>query len=467
MHFIYKINEDQQNVTITDIVDCPKSLEIPHSIIHTDNREYCVSSVFIIGGTGSDNGLVCESITFASGITKIKIVRNTTIKELTLPETITELIPRSFEGCENLERVFLPSKLVKIGYFSFKGCKNLEEIIIPDSVQEIGLSTFAGCVSLKKVILSNNLTKLGATTFAKCRSLSEVVIPQSLECINDGTFRGCINLSKVTLHENLKFKPSSFTGCSSLKSLGGSYLIEDGVLYNHDKTEMYTWLGMPQKTPSNIVAPSTVRVLGDGFRNCSGILSIDLSRTQIQEIQNNTFNRCLELTRVILPETIKTIGNCAFEGCSSLDYVYLPNSLEEFGTECFKGSAIREISIPSLIKEIPEQAFAECQSLKYVHIPLDLKTISNSAFWGCTSIENVRIPKGFEYNINKIFTQSDKITFEYLRPFIPRYFSEKRTGAYTHGKMSPCPYCGSRDVQTFCDGTAECASCGGEYTYWR
>lgn len=37
--------------------------------------------------------------------------------------------------------------------------------------------------------------------------------------------------------------------------------------------------------------------------------------------------------------------------------------------------------------------------------------------------------------------------------------------AYTHGRMRPCPYCGSDDIRTYADGTAECDSCGKEYRY--
>lgn len=36
---------------------------------------------------------------------------------------------------------------------------------------------------------------------------------------------------------------------------------------------------------------------------------------------------------------------------------------------------------------------------------------------------------------------------------------------YTHGRMRPCPYCGSDDIRTYADGTAECDSCGKEYRY--
>lgn len=37
--------------------------------------------------------------------------------------------------------------------------------------------------------------------------------------------------------------------------------------------------------------------------------------------------------------------------------------------------------------------------------------------------------------------------------------------AYTNGKWTPCPYCGSKYVTTFMDGTAQCDDCKREYRY--
>ena len=39
--------------------------------------------------------------------------------------------------------------------------------------------------------------------------------------------------------------------------------------------------------------------------------------------------------------------------------------------------------------------------------------------------------------------------------------------AYTNGRWSPCPYCGSDRISTFMDGTAQCDNCKREFTYMR
>ncbi len=37
--------------------------------------------------------------------------------------------------------------------------------------------------------------------------------------------------------------------------------------------------------------------------------------------------------------------------------------------------------------------------------------------------------------------------------------------AFTNGKWSPCPYCGSKRISTFMDGTAQCDDCKREFRY--
>lgn len=334
MEFLYEIDEETKKVTITGIKDCPCNLTIPSTIIHTDNNEYVIESVRIKCRKG-DSGLICESITFASTITTIQIFKNKTIKEIILPNNFAKITKYAFIFCEKLEKVVFPDKLEIIDDGAFYKCKSLKEVIIPDSVKKIGSAAFSGCVSLTKVILSNSLTELGDGAFEGCSSLRNISTPNTLERIDNCAFKDCVMLSDVQMHDNQTFTPTSFIGCVSLKSLGEGFVIENGVLFNKEKTEMYTWLGAQGQSEVDFVAPSTVKMLGNGFSKCRGIRSIDLSSTNISEVYDDSFAECYDLQKVFLPEGIKKIGERAFSGCTLLESINLPNSIEELHVACF------------------------------------------------------------------------------------------------------------------------------------
>ena len=80
---------------------------------------------------------------------------------------------------------------------------------------------------------------------------------------------------------------------------------------------------------------------------------------------------CTELTCVILPNTIESIGQIAFQDCRKLTSINLPSSLKEIGMNAFFRTGLTEISIPSSVRSIGAWAF-HCYSLEKVFIP-DLK----------------------------------------------------------------------------------------------
>ena len=57
----------------------------------------------------------------------------------------------AFEDCTSLKSITIPNSVTAIGWGAFKGCTSLKSVTIPDSVTSIGDSAFEGCDSLKEV----------------------------------------------------------------------------------------------------------------------------------------------------------------------------------------------------------------------------------------------------------------------------------------------------------------------------
>ncbi len=76
---------------------------------------------------------------------------NETVKEVTLPDSMTEIPQSFFTGCKNLEKVNFGKNVKKIGMYAFNNCSSIAELNIPVSVEEIVYGAFYGATSLKKI----------------------------------------------------------------------------------------------------------------------------------------------------------------------------------------------------------------------------------------------------------------------------------------------------------------------------
>lgn len=445
MDFIYEIIPDKKEVKLTGIDgECPKELHIP-PYIEINNEEVKVTHVHFGSPlakfyTKYGNGVTCEIIHIPETVKHISLGYNKHLKEVFLPNSMTKMGNSCFTYCENLKTVHLPKNLEAIGWNTFKGCRSVEEIFLPSTLQKIGFGCFMNCSSLVKITIPNGVKELGISFFENCSNLREITIE----------------------NKDIEIYPTTFQGCKSLSKID-HFLIEDGLLYNLDKTELYTYLGN-NKNNGNVIVPTSVHELGNGFASSSELVYVDLSKTQIETIYHDTFKNSINLKKVILPPTIKSIHNDAFNGCYNLSEINLPDSIEYIGCSCFANSGLKEIELPKNLKEILMNTFKGCKELSEVYIPLNVETIYNSAFENCDKIWHVVISEGFREKLPQIFKHHDKIGFGFILQNSAKF---KRRGAFTHGRIRPCPYCGSNNVNTFCDGTAECNSCGGEYIYQR
>lgn len=96
------------------------------------------------------------------------------------------------------------------------GCfydSNIKEIILPNTITEISPAAFTRAKSLKSIVIPENVKVIGYKAFCGCTALEEVKLNENLETIEYDAFAGCVNLvnlRSIDLPENICLEPGCF-----------------------------------------------------------------------------------------------------------------------------------------------------------------------------------------------------------------------------------------------------------------
>ena len=124
----------------------------------------------------------------------------TTLKKVTLRDSITKIPEKAFLNCTGLQTVSIPSGLTKIGSQAFFGCSSLQDVTLPASLTEIGYQAFRDCDALTSIIFPDSLTKIGESAFSGCTGLTYISYGNGIDDIGGNAFGGCTGVKVIDLH---------------------------------------------------------------------------------------------------------------------------------------------------------------------------------------------------------------------------------------------------------------------------
>ena len=108
-------------------------------------------------------------------------------------------------------------------------------------------------------------------------------------------------------------------------------------------------------------------------------------------IENYAFIDCPDITSVVIPNTVTTIGEAAFSHCTKLTQITIPNSVTTIKSDAFAHSGLISITIPQSVSSY-HFAFNNCEQLQSVNISDGASAISSGAFSWCVNLTEVHIP---------------------------------------------------------------------------
>lgn len=293
------------------------------------------------------------------------------MKNIEIPNSVIKIENCAFE-CSNLKSIIIPTSVSEIEHYAFSGCSNLKSIKIPNKITTIKCDTFHQCSNLENIEIPSSVTAIENLAFYECYSLKSIKIPNGVIEIYPEAFCRCFHLESVFISNSvIKLPKDAFIGCSQLKSISvekgnPNFYDKDGILFNNDSLVCYP-CGRKEDT---YTVPNGIK-----------------------KIKQGAFDECHNIINVNIPSSVNEIEDGAFLNCSKLESVSVEKRnpyIYDIDGILFQDNCL--IYYPSRRKE------------KMYTIPIGITEIRHHAFWCCSSLETITIPKSIVKIKENIFS---------------------------------------------------------------
>lgn len=203
------------------------------------------------------------------------------------------------------------------------------DVVIPETVEHKG-----------KIY---TITTIMSMAFCDCDSLTSIQLPNTITTIEMGAF--------VHTHIDSIFIPASVNSIASAAFTGCNELLSVRVDENNPTYD--------SRDNCNAIIETATNKLVCGFISTV----IPESVTELSPMCFNDGMCPSNLSSIVIPDNVTTIGNRAFSACTMLKDVKIGPSLTSIGDYAFAQTAIEHISFPASLATIGSGAFYLCDSI--------------------------------------------------------------------------------------------------------
>lgn len=172
---------------------------------------------------------------------------------------------------------------------------------------------------------------------------------------------------------------------------------------------------------TEVIIPETVKYIGAAaFWNCNRLASLNIPQS-VRNIGNEAFGFCDSLTEVFIPETVYDIDGAIFPGCNNLQSIVVAdgnkfydsregcNAIIDSNTDTLIQGCHTTV-IPESVKTIGDRAFKWCNGLSIIDLPDSVTTIEELAFVCCFSLTSIGLPQSLKKIGDGAFIECEDLT---------------------------------------------------------
>lgn len=354
---------------------------------------------------------------------------NRTLREITIPKSVTGIGTEAFMNCSKLSKVTFEdpagSAVTAIGERAFCNCVSLERLDLPANITSIAANAFENCPAKlycsqsgetakaiskagsvfyeeagdttmtmrydgselvlcsyigtnMNVTIPNDVTVIGDGAFDEIKSsMKTVTIPASVKTIPTGAFNGFDKLTTVTLDDGGKtaLEPGAILNCKALEKI-------DGLKKEHLSVIGTNFAGCP-KVWQPLYNADLHLALGTVFASTS----LDLTGSWIADCDKKVadFSGSVLTAKGAGSTDVYLYGSadghiaiCTAQVVTNLNGLTLPTAMTEIEEDAFKGSTAAYAVLPDTVTGIGARAFANDKALRFINIPDNLAPASDA-----------------------------------------------------------------------------------------
>lgn len=274
------------------------------------------------------------------------------LKELQIPDSVTDLGESCFSGCRSLLSVEIGKGVRELPHLCFYQCAKLGSVTFSEGLESTGKCTFDLCpitalefpstlktigeesftrTALERLVVPDSVTKIEARAFEECESLLSADLGNGLVSLGQDAFRRCYGCMTVKIGRAL-----SEIGAGAFDMMYGSGMFGnqeslENIAVDGANQHFYSRDGILYERATNKIRKIPFKIAGN-VAVADGVTQI-VKEAPMTDGHNavvaDTFENRALVTEITLPASVAVFGFHAFYGCSALTKItFLGSSVQ-------------------------------------------------------------------------------------------------------------------------------------------